>query len=103
MSSEGCLQPLYPSHRERVVGHGFLVTAFRSAPNRTAIIADGGDSTCDVCLLLNLGLSTEERARIVDHPYLLYVPPGDSVPRRRQRPGFRRHYLPHHTWCVGSA
>jgi hypothetical protein len=27
----------------------------------------------DVCLLLNLGLLTEERARIVAHPYLLYV------------------------------
>jgi hypothetical protein len=36
--------------------------------------------SCDVCLLLNLGLLTEERARIVDHPYLLYVPPADSVP-----------------------
>ncbi len=30
--------------------------------------------SCDVCLLLNLGLLTEERARIVDHRYLLYVP-----------------------------
>jgi hypothetical protein len=49
---------------------------------RNLVSRKGGDSTCDVCLLLNLGLLTEETARIVDHPYLLYVPPADSVPRR---------------------
>ena len=47
----------------------------------------GDDSTCDVCLLLNLGLLTEERARIVDHPYMYR--PGDSVPGCRPRAKFR--------------
>ena len=71
----GLSQSAYISlYLELVVRHLLLVTQHPD-PRQVGQLSRGREvDSCDVCLLLNLGLLTEERARIVDYLYLLYVP-----------------------------
>jgi hypothetical protein len=49
--------------------------------------------SCDVCLLLNLGLLTEDRAQIVNHPYLICTRLVILSHVALQRPEFRQEYF----------
>jgi hypothetical protein len=63
-----------PRHPESTLRKRVPSPLTKEALNRAPISRKRGDFTCDVCLLLNLGLLTEEMAQIVVHPYFLCVP-----------------------------